>query len=315
MTGLVGVMTVFSLARLRRRLLVAAMLSLLTIGASAHGLPAPAVLLAHYHQIRPQLVHNPFGVPIYVRSREQGDLLAAEVYGQLHVPLAQVQAALARPAGWCDLLALTLNVKACVHDGVDGRRALTLYVGRKFYQPPDDAYRMRYRFRVGAEAPAYFEASLTAADGPLGTSDYRIVLQAVPVPGGTLIHIRSAYRTSLTSRWATSAYLATLGRGKVGFSRVRQDAQGQPVYVEGVRGIVERNTMRYYLALRAVLATRKLPAGERFEGRIHRWFDLTERYQRQLHEIDRTDYLQAKRREHVNQMRLQSALSSLASGR
>jgi hypothetical protein len=83
--------------------------------------------------------------------------------------------------------------------------------------------------------------------------------------------------------------------------------------VEGVRGTIERNTMRYYLALEAVLETWDLPTNDRFEARIRRWFALTERYHPQLHEMNRAEYLQAKRQEHINQLRLQNTQTAQAS--
>ena len=86
--------------------------------------------------------------------------------------------------------------------------------------------------------------------------------------------------------------------------------------MEGVRGTIERNTMRYYLALQAVLETRDLPPDDRFEASIRSWFALTERYRPQLYEMEREEYLQAKRREHINQLRLQkrSMQTALATG-
>jgi hypothetical protein len=308
--------TRFNPAQLRPWLAVfLAGLYLLGFAGSARALATQqAALLADYQVIRPKLLHNPFGVPIYMNSWDQGDLLTAEVYGQVDYPLQRLKAALAEPSGWCGLLALTLNVKACVHDGRTEPQWVTLYMGRKFYQPPDKAYQVRYRFQATATTSGYFEVSLSAADGPLGTRDHRIVLQAVSVPDGTLIHIRSAYRSSTASRWATSVYLATLGRDKIGFTSVGVDSNGQPAYVEGVRGTIERNTMRYYLALEAVLETWELPANDRFEARIQRWFALTERYRPQLHEMDRAEYLQAKRGEYTNQLRLQDAQTAQTSG-
>ena len=283
--------------------------------ARAHSTQA-AALLTDYQLIRPELSHNPYGVPIYVRSQDHGDAPTAEVYGRLDYPLERLRAVLTEPSGWCELLALTLNVKACVHAAQAEHRWLTLYMGRKFYQAPDKAYQVRYRFQVTASSSDYFEVSLSAADGPLGTSDYRTTLQAISVPSGTLVHIHSSYRSSIASRWATSAYLATLGKGKIGFSSVAIDNDGRPRYVEGVRGTIERNTMRYYLALQAVLETRDLPPDDRFEASIRSWFALTERYRPQLYEMEREEYLQAKRREHINQLRLQkrSMQTALATG-
>ena len=290
-------------------------LALLTVGSSARALSTQAAaLLADYQLIRPELSHNPFGMPIYVRSQDQDDLLTAEVYGRLDYPLERLKAALAGPAGWCELLALTFNVKACVHAAQAERQWLTLYMGRKFYQAPDKAYQVRYRFQDTTSTSDYFEVSLSAADGPLGTRDYRTALQAISVPGGTLVHIRSSYRSSLASRWATSVYLATLGKGKIGFSSIDVDGDGRPRYVEGVRGAIERNTMRYYLALQVVLETRDLPPNARFEACLRRWFALTDRYRPQLYEMNRAEYLQAKRREHINQLRLQDIQTALASG-
>jgi hypothetical protein len=68
-----------------------------------------------------------------------------------------------------------------------------------------------------------------------------------------------------------------------------------------MRGAVERNTMRYYLAIDAYLASLAVPASQQSEKRLQHWFDATERYPRQLHEIDRTAYLSMKRSEYKRQ--------------
>ena len=81
-------------------------------------------------------------------------------------------------------------------------------------------------------------------------------------------------------------YLATSGRDKVGFSVVERAADGRPVYVGGVRGVVERNTMRYYLALEAYLGTLEAPGAERLDKRLRAFHAGLERYPRQLHELE-----------------------------
>jgi len=88
-----------------------------------------------------------------------------------------------------------------------------------------------------------------------------------------------------------------LGRDKIGFTIVSRRPDGQPVYVENVRGVVERNTMRYYLAIESYLAALSAPPQEREELRLRTWFDATERYPMQLHEVSREDYLTMKRHE------------------
>jgi hypothetical protein len=137
------------------------------------------------------------------------------------------------------------------------------------------------------------KAELTSADGPLGTSDYRIAVEAAPMDAThTMLHMSYAYGFGLAARVAMNVYLSTAGSDKVGFSVVGKDDDGKPTYVGGVRGLVERNTMRYYLAIDDYVAA---PAPAQLEQRLDTWFDATERYPRQLHELDKSDYLSMKR--------------------
>jgi len=59
--------------------------------------------------------------------------------------------------------------------------------------------------------------------------------------------------------------------------------------------------MRYYLAIDAYLGTLPAPAPERLERSFERWFNATERFPRQLHEVDRDAYLEMKRSEYHRQ--------------
>ena len=68
-----------------------------------------------------------------------------------------------------------------------------------------------------------------------------------------------------------------------------------------VRGVVERNAMRYYLAIDAYLASLAAPEGEQVERRIQAWFNASERYARQLREMDRATYVALKRGEYERQ--------------
>jgi hypothetical protein len=107
----------------------------------------------------------------------------------------------------------------------------------------------------------------------------------------------------MAGRLAMQAYLATAGAGKVGFTPAGNDLIG------GMRGVVERNTMRYYLAIDAYLNTAAGPAGQRVERRLMEWFDSTEQYKRQLHELDRDAYLAMKRKEVQRQQTAQESVS------
>jgi hypothetical protein len=72
---------------------------------------------------------------------------------------------------------------------------------------------------------------------------------------------------------------------------------GRPRYIGGMRGVVERNTVRYYLAVQAWLAARELPREARIEQALRNWYALVERWPRQLHELSESRYLAMKRRE------------------
>ena len=44
-----------------------------------------------------------------------------------------------------------------------------------------------------------------------------------------------------------------------------------------------------------------MPPAAQFEKSVKDWYVATERYPRQLHEIEKNDYLEMKRREYVRQ--------------
>ena len=268
-------------------------------------------LLAAYHDLRPKLEANVYGAPIYVASAEEDGLKRGEVHGVLAHPFAALAPALRAPREWCQIVLLHLNIKTCTHERRDGADWLTFYSGRKFYEPPEKAYALRYVFHVEPARADYLVVTLTADSGPLGTRDYRLVFEAIPLGQQTFVHFRYAYRPSLVSSVATAGYLATLGSGKVGFTVTGRGRDGKPEYVGGVRGIVERNAMRYYLAIQAFLESLNAPEAQRTEQRFQRWFDLTERYPAQLHELERADYLQYKRQELRQQLEHQQRLDTV----
>ena len=262
-------------------------------------------LLAVYRELRPKLETNAFGAPVHVASSEEGKLKRGEVYGVIAHPFAQLAEVLRAPRAWCAIALLHLNIKTCTYERADGKEWLNFYSGRKFYEPPEKAHALRYVFHVESARADYLAVTLTAESGPFGTTDYRIALEATPLGTGAFVHFRYAYRPSLVSSVATSGYLATLGSGKVGFTVTGRGRDGKPEYVGGVRGIVERNAVRYYLAIQAYLDA---PAPGQFEQRLLLWYDLTERYAQQLHELERAEYLEAKHKERQQQLERQGTL-------
>ena len=262
-------------------------------------------LLAKYSAVSVKLQKNQFGAPIYLESFERRGTQQVDMYGIFNYPFDAVKGAVQSPANWCDITSLHINIKACTTKNTAGHPQLTIYSGRKYYQSPSDAYPLKLLFRIAAQQPAYFDLALSADEGPLATKDHRIRMEAVPLDRGrTFVHFSYAYTHGALANLAIKTYFATIARDKFGFSTYA-GKNGTPVLIGGVRGAVERNTMRYYLALETFMDTLKYPEGQRFEQRLSRWYDLTARYPRQLKELEKAEYLTNKRREHLNQIALQ----------
>lgn len=123
----------------------------------------------------------------------------------------------------------------------------------------------------------------------------------------SFLHLSYSYSYGFLARLAIRGYLATAGRNKVGFSIVGKTANGQPQYIRKMRGMVERSTMRYYLAIEAYLGALKAPAAIRLDQRLNDWYSAVERYPRQLHELERSTYLEMKHREIHHQQSQEAA--------
>jgi len=259
---------------------------------------APNDLRARFEAARAQAVRNPFDRPVYLQSTEASALLQGDVFALVDQPYATVRQALVKPGSWCSILILHLNVKYCRASSTAGRDMLDTGVGRKFDQPLGDVYWVRFEHRVARAGDDLLQVTLQAPSGPLGTRDYRILVEAAPSgERQSVLHMTYAYGFGFAARIAMQAYLATVGSDKVGFSTVGPRGAGPPTYVGGLRGVLERNTMRYYLAIEAHLAATGLPAAQQMPRSLRDWFDATERYPEQLHEIERDAYLEMKRHE------------------
>jgi hypothetical protein len=258
----------------------------------------PAALRERYATLRAQADRNPFPLPLVLQSSETPERLQGEVLALVDRPYAEVRDALSRADHWCGLLILHLNVKYCRPAGGGPPEVLDVGVGRKFDQPLQDVYWVRFDYRVTRSADDWLQVVLQAPTGPLSTRDYRIMVEATPMEAGrTLVHMTYSYAYGMAARWAMQVYLGTLGSDKVGFSVIGLQADGKPKYVGGVRGVVERNTMRYYLAIQSYLGALALPPAQQQQRSLEDWFDATERHALQLHEVDRAEYLDMKRRE------------------
>jgi hypothetical protein len=257
-----------------------------------------ASLRAKHAELREKLERNAFGRELYLASREGPNELRGDVYGVLEFPFAQVASGLREARSWCDVLILPFNTKHCYAAPGEAARKLDVRIGKKAQQPAEQAYPIEFDYLVAANAPDYFRIVLNAAKGPLGTRDYQIALEATPLDDKrTFIHLGYSYGFNAMSRFAMQAYLGTVGASKVGFTVIARDLKNRPTYVGGMLGATERNTMRYFLAIDAYLASLAAPPAARVDKRLGDWFAATEKYPLQLHEMDRGEYLAMKQQE------------------
>jgi hypothetical protein len=264
-------------------------------GQDAAADPVAAALQAQRLALQPQLRASVFGEPLVLSSRDGGDHVEGDVYAEVRLPLAAVEAPFRSAATVCELLSLHLNVHGCRPGSSAGGDTVALTVGPKRANDAGSMYGMTYALRVDGATASRLRVTLTAAQGPLSTRDYRILIEAVPIDAErSFLHIGYTYGYGTMAKLAMSLYLATAGRSKIGFTVTERDGDGKPVYLRGERASLERNVIRYHLAVLAYGSVAPGTPGA-VEARQRAWFALTEKYAAQLHELDLDEYLQEKR--------------------
>lgn len=273
--------------------------------------PDEALLLDTYRRNLARLETNSFGLPLFLDSFERDDRVHVDVYGIFAHPFSSVVNVLKVPANWCDIVSLNPNVKACTYRALPDAWQLTFYVGKKVYQPPEETRQVMYHYQNVVQRQGYFDILLSADAGPFGTNDHRMRFEALQLDEGrTFVHVSYEYSDSIALRLAAKVYFATLGRSKVGFTVLGTESNGEPIYIGGPRGSIERNAVRYYFAIQSFMDTLRYPEESRFSMRISDWYDLTTRYRKQLFELTREDYLAFKTKDHENQVMLQQQLET-----
>ncbi|MBA2779981.1 hypothetical protein [Billgrantia kenyensis] len=244
---------------------------------------------------------SPFAQPVHVSSEERRYSVSGSVHARVAHPFDRLATALDTAAAWCEILFLHPNVKACLPDDSAAAGALQLYVGR-LEESIAEAERLDLLLRTTALSDNYMAIRLEGARGPYAMRDFLLHLQAIPDDAvHSLISLRYSLAFGTTARLALRAYFAFGGRNRVGFTVESQGPDGQPQYVGGLPGMIERNVMHFYLGLSVHLDTLKVPEPERFAERLAAYFAAIDRYPRQLREQDEASYLAQKRQEHVDQ--------------
>lgn len=265
-------------------------------------------LAEKYPRLKADLAASIFASPILLNSTIGKDFAHGEVYAILDTPFTTLQQTLATPRQWCELAILHVNIKTCTYQ----QDKIRFFVGRKHYEPPEQAHPVQYTFQTQASTAAHLQLRLNAADGPLGTSDYQIGLEAVPIDGQrSFVHFTYRYRFGLVARLAMQTYLSTLGRSKVGFTITGTDDKGEPIYIQGLQGVIERNVMRYIFAIQSVVEAAKSPQEYQHTAQLVRWYAHISKYPAQLVELSRDEYLRNKQHEIQNQAMLQSRLEAI----
>jgi hypothetical protein len=256
---------------------------------------APAMRELH-RKLGDQLANSPLKRPVVLESKETDGGLQGDVYAVVDDSIDDVRRALERSSQWCDMLVLHINNRRCRAARSSGGETVTLSVVPRYDKPIDQAFELSFVHRVVHDSRDYLLVDLSAESGPMGTSHYRVLLEAIPLAERqTFLHFAYAYDHNMMAKLATQAYLATFGSDKVGFTVVGKTPDGAPEYIRGLRGLVERNAMRYFLTLDAYLDGLSVPQAEREDKRLNSWFQSVEQYPTQLHEIDLSTYLAIKR--------------------
>jgi hypothetical protein len=258
-------------------------------------------LRARYVALSQQLENSSIQRGLYLDSNDDSRAPRGDAYAVVDYPFAMVAAAMAKPENLCESLILHLNVQYCRATPGDSGPRLSAAVGKKTNQPLEDTHRIDFIYEVAASSADYTRVELSSREGPFDTANYLIVLELAALDEQrAFLHLRYSYTQGFLTRWATAAYFATRGRDKVGFTRVHAEGDA-PQLVRGIRGALERNTMRYYLAIDAYLHTLGSPSSQRFEQSLERWFADTERFARQLREVKHDDYIAMKRGQYLRQ--------------
>lgn len=272
--------------------------------------PAAMTLQNKLIEIQPTLQNNLLGFPVYVTSSVKNSLGIGDIYGIFDLDFTTLHHFFAEPTRWCNALILHIYIKSCVlHNPayVKHQEAalFNVYLGTKDYAKPDDVFRFQYQLKQHDISDEYVKIVLSAEDGPIDTNNYVIIFEAMPIsPTQSLIHFRYEANYGFFARSAVSVYLATVGRRHVGFSTIDTNAEAQPIFIKGLRGVIERNAMRYVISVVSYLQADNTDPNQWLESSLKRWYHYSEIFRAQLHDASLSRLLTIKTEEFKNQQRL-----------
>jgi hypothetical protein len=272
---------------------------------------APDYLVDQYHELEKTGKRLAAALPIHLKTVQKGNVLNVSLLGTIPFKFSDVATVLAKPGSYCDFLPLLFNVKSCVITELNPVTRMKFYVAGKHYTPPITSYRIHAVFRMVGRTPDKIRVRMEADPDTPGKSDYDVDLMAIPLDGETLMYLKSRYAPGRFTRIATNTYVNVFARDKPGFTEI-QEPGGKKKLITGFPAVIERSSVRAYFALKAYVLNYHLPPDKRFEACLKTWYDLNKPYKKQLYELERDQYLQIKRREYKNQLRIQKKVRQSA---
>jgi hypothetical protein len=263
--------------------------------------PDATFLLERYLGMEESLLRSTLLRPLQISSQETMEHLSSDLFATVEYDIATINSAAVNTERWCEVMLLLSNSQACEAKTDGDNDTLNVIISSSKKADSSGATPTEFKLRVKNATKDYLDAALVANAGPMGTRNISLRLQAIPLTGTrSFVHLHYAYDTQWLGRMAMQTYLQTAGRGKVGFTPL-VGTNVSPTFINGVRGVIERNTMRYFLGFDCALAFNMQPTPQRFSSMAQCWYEQVENYPLQLHEMQRTEYQDMKAKEYRHQ--------------
>ena len=196
-----------------------------------------------------------------------------------------IRGALESAATWCRVSLLVPDVRGCqVNEGEQTVITLSLRSGGT-----EAVREIEHVLRVDNMDPQLIHVVFRADRAAMGVREAGLSVVARQGTTGVELELEYGLRPSIRSRLATSAYLAGKADNRPGIS-YSTSSDGTREYVTGLRALIERNAMRYFLALLATLETNNLAST------IDAWYDMASRYKADLPEQNKEEYTESRHR-------------------
>ena len=264
-----------------------------------------------YTRLEPLISKSPLGLPLHFESRVENDFSGVDIYGVIDFPIETLQRELSKPKNWCDIIILHPNIRACTYSGNTSGSVLVMHNVNRHFQAIAEAYQMLFKYQIIQASQSFLDIAMNADSGPFGSYDHKLRLRAVALDvKRSFVHLSYSYTYGSIQYLAMKSYFALFGVRRAGFSIDSFDEKSGPIYVSGVKGAVERNVMRYFLAILAYFDAMKYPQEQRFEKRLSGWIELSGRYKEQFPKVENEQYFDFKRVDLKNQTLLQAGIGA-----